>query len=121
MASVSEQRLLRYDWLYTTATYAPHLHRQEADLRVFHADESLLLDPNIDYSQIRGLSDEVKERLQRVMPTTLGAAKRMEGMTPAAIVYLLKHARRTWHSGSLSASSCHDTGTINATVAKGRA
>ncbi|OJA17445.1 hypothetical protein AZE42_05936 [Rhizopogon vesiculosus] len=78
------------------ASYAPHIPRQLADLALFHADESLLLDPDMDYSQVQGLSEEVRERLQRVKPTTLGAAKRMEGMTPTSAIYLLKHARRTW-------------------------
>ncbi|KAI6024240.1 mitochondrial translation optimization protein [Pisolithus marmoratus] len=86
------------------ATYAPHIPRQLADLQVFHADESLLLDPDMDYSQVSGLSEEVRERLQRVRPATLGAAKRMEGMTPAAAVNLLKHARRTWGATQRAAS-----------------
>ncbi|KAG2148898.1 mitochondrial translation optimization protein [Suillus clintonianus] len=80
------------------ASYAPHLSRQLADLALFHSDESLLLDPDMDYSKVQGLSDEVRERLQRVRPTTLGAAKRMEGMTPTSAIYLLKHARRTWRA-----------------------
>jgi len=54
-----------------TASYAPHLPRQLADLALFHTDESLLLDPDMDYSQVQGLSEEVRERLQRVRPTTL--------------------------------------------------
>ncbi|KAF9220588.1 GIDA-domain-containing protein [Gyrodon lividus] len=85
------------------ATYAPHLPRQLADLEAFHTDESLMLDPNMDYTQVRGLSEEVRERLQRFRPTTLGAAKRMEGMTPASAVHLLKHARRTWSASKRSA------------------
>ncbi|KAG6372706.1 mitochondrial translation optimization protein [Boletus reticuloceps] len=89
------------------ATYAPHLARQLADLEVFHADESLLLDSDMDYTQVRGLSEEVRERLQRFRPTTLGAAKRMEGMTPASAVYLLKHARRTWHAKSRPQKETH--------------
>ncbi|KAH7909008.1 glucose inhibited division protein A-domain-containing protein [Hygrophoropsis aurantiaca] len=78
------------------ATYAPHLHRQTADLQSFHADESLVLDPYMDYAAVAGLSEEVKERLARVRPANLGAAKRMEGMTPTGVVYLLRHAKRTW-------------------------
>ncbi|KAL4071899.1 glucose inhibited division protein A-domain-containing protein [Scleroderma yunnanense] len=87
------------------ATYAPHIPRQVADLQVFHADESLLLDPDMDYSRVRGLSEEIKERLQRVRPMNLGVAKRMEGMTPAAAVSLLKHARRTWRSNTTMSAS----------------
>jgi tRNA uridine 5-carboxymethylaminomethyl modification enzyme len=48
-----------------------HIARQEADLRVFMEDESLLLDPHMNYSTITGLSSEVKERLFNVRPTTV--------------------------------------------------
>ncbi|KAG0701445.1 mitochondrial translation optimization protein [Suillus ampliporus] len=54
------------------ASYAPHLPRQLADLALFHADESLLLDSNMDYSQVQGLSDEVRERLQKGQAHDLG-------------------------------------------------
>ncbi|KAF9467577.1 glucose inhibited division protein A-domain-containing protein [Collybia nuda] len=78
--------------------YSAHLFRQEADLRAFMEDETLLLDPHIDYSAVTGLSSEVRERLFTVRPTTIGAAKRMEGMTPASVVCLLRYAKRT-HQG----------------------
>ncbi len=51
--------------------YSAHILRQEADLRIFMEDESLLLDPQMDYSQVAGLSSEVKERLFAVRPTTM--------------------------------------------------
>ncbi|KAJ7773632.1 mitochondrial translation optimization protein [Mycena maculata] len=74
--------------------YSPFVSRQEADLTEFMKDETLLLDPQLDYHIVPGLSSEVRERLERVRPATLGAAKRMEGMTPTSIVLLLKHSRR---------------------------
>ncbi|KAF9014568.1 GIDA-domain-containing protein [Hymenopellis radicata] len=77
--------------------YHPHLVRQEADLKIFHEDESLLLDPNLDYTTVYGLSEAVRERLFVVRPTTIGAAKRMEGMTPTSMVNLLRHAKRTFN------------------------
>ncbi|KAJ3570706.1 hypothetical protein NP233_g4230 [Leucocoprinus birnbaumii] len=82
--------------------YSAQLLRQEADLRLFMEDETLLLDPKMDYSQVTGLSSEVRERLFAVRPTTIGAAKRMEGMTPTSIVYLLRHAKRTWNSDKMT-------------------
>lgn len=54
-----------------TGSYHPHLTRQEADLKVFLEDESLLLDPSMEYSEVPGLSSEVVERLYRVRPTTI--------------------------------------------------
>ncbi|KAJ3537800.1 hypothetical protein NM688_g6622 [Phlebia brevispora] len=76
------------------AIYEPHLRRQEQDIRVFMEDESLVLDPQLDYDSIWGLSLEVKERLSLVRPTTIGAAKRMEGMTPTSFVALLRFAKK---------------------------
>ncbi|TFK51233.1 glucose-inhibited division protein A subfamily [Heliocybe sulcata] len=75
--------------------YGPFLARQEADLRVFMEDETLVLDPHMNYEGVEGLSSEVKEKLSKVRPTSIGAAKRMEGMTPASVVALLKYAKRT--------------------------
>ncbi|KAH9943613.1 mitochondrial translation optimization protein [Amylocystis lapponica] len=75
--------------------YSSHLRRQQADLRVFMEDEMLVLDPSLDYASVEGLSSEVKERLSAARPASIGAAKRMEGMTPTSIVSLLKFARRT--------------------------
>ncbi|CDO76826.1 hypothetical protein BN946_scf185033.g23 [Trametes cinnabarina] len=55
----------------TDAIYSSHLRRQEADLRVFMEDESLALDPYLDYNTVVGLSSEVKERLFKVRPTSI--------------------------------------------------
>nr|MBP8283427.1 hypothetical protein [Chromatiaceae bacterium] len=46
------------------------------------------------FDQVRGLSAEVREKLLRVRPTTLGQAGRIPGLTPAAISLLLIHIRR---------------------------
>ncbi|KAG8818604.1 Mitochondrial Translation Optimization, partial [Serendipita sp. 401] len=51
--------------------YSLHLKRQQADLEVFSRDESLELSQEIDYSAIQGLSSEVKDRLQKVKPSTI--------------------------------------------------
>ena len=51
--------------------YDAHLKRQEADLRAFQDYEGILLDPQIDYSTVEGLSLEVKERLSRVRPANI--------------------------------------------------
>ncbi|KLO18646.1 glucose-inhibited division protein A subfamily [Schizopora paradoxa] len=83
------------------ARYDPFLRRQEADLREFGTDELLNLDPQLDYNAIEGLSSELRERLRALRPTSIGVAKRMEGMTPAGLVALLKYAKRTGGCGSL--------------------
>ena len=54
-----------------TGRYAAHLRRQQADLRLFQADESLRLQPTLDYAQVAGLSSEERERLTLVRPASI--------------------------------------------------
>lgn len=51
--------------------YRAHLRRQSDDLRTFMADETLSLDPNLDYDLIPNISAEVRDRLKRVRPVSL--------------------------------------------------
>ena len=66
------------------AKYAVYLDRQAADIAAYRRDESLSLPDSIDYSELPGLSNEVKQKLQAVRPRTVGQAGRIDGMTPAA-------------------------------------
>jgi tRNA uridine 5-carboxymethylaminomethyl modification enzyme len=76
------------------ARYAGYLKRQEADVVAFRRDEDLSLAPDLDYDRIAALSTEVRQKLKTVRPATLGAAGRIPGVTPAALVALLRHVRR---------------------------
>jgi tRNA uridine 5-carboxymethylaminomethyl modification enzyme len=76
------------------AHYASYLARQQADIAAFRADECLLLPGDLDLDSVPGLSREVRARLAQVRPPTIGAAARLPGMTPAALMLLCRHARR---------------------------
>jgi len=76
------------------ARYAGYLERQEADIRAFRKDEALTLPPDLDYDSIGSLSAEIRGKLRTARPTTLGAAGRISGVTPAALVALLKYVRK---------------------------
>jgi tRNA uridine 5-carboxymethylaminomethyl modification enzyme len=76
------------------ALYAGYLGRQQADILAYRKDESLALPHNIDYRSIGSLSTEICQKLEQVRPETLGAASRIPGITPAAIVALLKYTKR---------------------------
>lgn len=76
------------------ALYAGYLHRQDADIASFRRQEAALLDPAIDFARIGGLSTELREKLTTIRPASIGAAARIQGMTPAALVALMAHARR---------------------------
>ncbi len=74
--------------------YAGYLRRQDADIEAFRKDEALRLPPGLDYASVGGLTMEVREKLDGIRPATLGAASRIAGVTPAALVALLRHVRR---------------------------
>jgi tRNA uridine 5-carboxymethylaminomethyl modification enzyme len=76
------------------ARYAGYLERQEADIHAFRQDEALELPRDLDYGAVGSLSAEVRSKLQETKPATLGAAARISGVTPAALVALLKYVRR---------------------------
>ena len=75
--------------------YAGYLGRQETDIRAFQKDEQLALPVDLDVEAIGSLSAEIRQKLTRAKPETLGAAARIPGMTPAALVALLRYVKRT--------------------------
>ncbi|GAM97283.1 tRNA uridine 5-carboxymethylaminomethyl modification enzyme GidA [alpha proteobacterium U9-1i] len=76
------------------ALYSGYLERQALDVEAFKRDENLRLDPALDYASVGGLSAEVREKLTRAKPVTLGQAARIEGVTPGALTALLAHVKR---------------------------
>jgi tRNA uridine 5-carboxymethylaminomethyl modification enzyme len=74
--------------------YAPYVARQQNEVARLKADEAIMLPATLDYGSIAGLSNEMVERLSRARPSTLGAASRIRGITPAALAAILVHARR---------------------------
>lgn len=76
------------------AQYAGYLDRQDADVEAFRKDEALSLPADLDYAALGSLSTEIRMKLERARPETLGAAARIPGVTPAAITALLRHVKR---------------------------
>jgi tRNA uridine 5-carboxymethylaminomethyl modification enzyme len=76
------------------ARYAGYLERQARDIAAFRRDEGLLLPDELDYAAIGGLSAEIRSKLTTARPATLGAASRISGVTPAALISLLQHVKR---------------------------
>ena len=74
--------------------YAGYLDRQTADIVAFRRDETLSLPDDLDYGVIGSLSNEVRSKLQAARPSTIGAAGRIPGVTPAALTALLAHVKR---------------------------
>ncbi len=76
------------------AKYAVYLDRQSADIAAFRRDEGLVLPGDLDYAALPGLSTEIRLRLERVRPGTLGQAGRIEGVTPTALTLLAAMVRK---------------------------
>ena len=85
------------------AKYARYLDRQAADVEAYRRDEALELPAGFDYRGVPGLSNEIAEKLERLRPETLGQAGRIPGVTPAALVVLLRHVKRRHKNSAGSA------------------
>ena len=76
------------------AKYAGYIDRQHDEIERHRRHEETALTLDFPYAQVNGLSNEVREKLQRVRPTTIGQAARIPGVTPAAISLLLIHLKK---------------------------
>ncbi len=83
-----------YEEVEIEAKYAGYIKRQLADIEVFKKDEKLKIREDIDYSKIGGLSNEMVIKLSRVRPATIGAASRISGVTPAAVMEILGYLKK---------------------------
>ena len=77
------------------ATYGRYLERQKKEIEIFRKEESKVLSDEIDYNLIKGLSNEHKQKLSKIKPSTLGQAQRIDGITPSAIGLILSHVKNT--------------------------
>ncbi len=80
------------------ARYSGYLQRQEEEIARARANEQKPIPADFDYHQVKGLSNEVREKLHRQRPATVGQASRVPGVTPAAISLLLVALKK--HAGS---------------------
>jgi len=83
--------------------YAGYIDRQHEDVARQLAQDGLSIPAALDYLEVRGLSNEVRQKLIAVKPETIGQAARISGVTPAAISLLLVHLKRGATAGRLSA------------------
>jgi len=82
------------------AHYAGYLDRQSHDIESFKKDEAVIIPAKINYDRLSGLSNEIKSKLNKVRPKTLGQAIRIDGVTPAAIIIILSHIKKLKYKAS---------------------
>jgi tRNA uridine 5-carboxymethylaminomethyl modification enzyme len=80
------------------ALYSQYLVRQTTDIEAVQREEAHEIPAAFDYTQIAGLSNELKQKLSRAQPLSLAQAGRIEGMTPAALTLILAFLRRAERS-----------------------
>lgn len=76
------------------ALYASYIERQRRDVEAMRRDEAHRIPANFDYSILKGLSNETRQKLISAKPETLGQAGRIEGVTPAALTLILAKLRQ---------------------------
>ena len=76
------------------AKYAGYLDRQRLDIRDFEKEENLTIPKSTNYKLVGSLSNEIIEKLSQIKPPSLGAASRISGVTPAAIIAILRYIKK---------------------------
>jgi tRNA uridine 5-carboxymethylaminomethyl modification enzyme len=96
MSTCTDERLIEQvqQQVEVQARYSGYIDRQQTEIDRQRRQEELLVPADIDYAQVRGLSNEVRQRLASVRPDSIGQASRIPGVTPAAISLLLVHLKR---------------------------
>ena len=74
--------------------YSGYLERQRADIEALHRDEAIAIPEDFDYHAVGGLSAEARDVMIRLRPQTIGQANRLPGLTPAAVVAVLRALKR---------------------------
>jgi len=87
---VAEQVVIR-------TKYAGYINRQQNEIERLQRHETTALPDDLNYDNVRGLSNEVREKLANARPNSLGQASRISGVTPAAVSLLLVHLKRENH------------------------
>ena len=82
--------------LEADSLYAGYMDRQTSEIALLRKDEALALPTDLDYAALPSLSMELRQKLARSKPATLGQASRIEGMTPAGLACLLGTIKKGW-------------------------
>lgn len=82
-----DPKILQGIWI--ESKYGAYMERQRLDIDLFKQEDNLIIPSELDYNLIGGLSNEVREKLRSYRPTTISAARRIQGVTPSAIITLI--------------------------------
>lgn len=83
-----------YHALYAQALYLPFVEKFNDDVSAYQNDHDMLIPSEINFAEVNSLSNELKSKLAAARPRSIAEAKRIQGMTPAAIMALHTHCRK---------------------------
>ncbi len=76
------------------AKYSDYIRRQEKQIQIFRQAENHVIPARLDYTRVKGISEESREKLINIRPRSLGQAGRIPGVSPADIMMLRTHVKR---------------------------
>ena len=82
------------DEIEASVKYEGYIKRQKTDIERLQRNENTPIPKNIDYKNVVGLSNEVKQKLNEARPESIARASRLPGITPAAISLLMVHIKK---------------------------
>jgi len=82
------------DEIEASVKYAGYIERQKTDIERLQKNENTKIPNTVDYENVIGLSNEVKQKLSEAQPQSLARASRLPGVTPAAISLLMVHLKK---------------------------
>ena len=80
------------------ATYSAYLDRQQRDIELFNKEENMKIPLDIDYYKIQSLSNEVREKLTKFRPATIGLATRIQGITPSSLMAIMIFVKNNFYN-----------------------
>ena len=95
MAGMGDEVL---EQLQIESLYSSYLEQQRLDIQAFKKEEEMTIPHGLNYDGLPSLSTEVKVKLKRVLPMTIGQASRIPGVTPAAIIALIAYIKKGGHT-----------------------
>ena len=90
------------EYIFFNSKYSSYIDRQNQDIKIFKEEDGLLIPDDIRYEEVHSLSKEVMEKLKLHRPSSIGAAKKISGITPSSLITLTIYIKNNFNNGKSS-------------------